>query len=631
MQGAVRSCLRVGELAPGPYHVVLEQVLSSHVAGGSGAAKGAALAVQVTPASGPPGATVTVTGTMAQAPSPPPTYANACWDGCRDGLRYTGVRLRWTSATTFETTVVVPGGPWIEASPPRVSRPHTGSYHIGLQCVGVQSGCGLGGAQGSAVFHLQVPTPPKSSSWCLNGSDCARLAATPSQARPGDVVKITGEAPLVSIIGPDQPFDFQFQVVPGAPHGSEVRFVKPNGGGTLDVDLGDGSLTVIAPPKLASLPSTVPVTESTDGLTPIAAEAGDPSVVAWCDPGHVTVDGPGGRKTVTLAGTGAVLQQLGFGLLGATIPQCVAVAPLADPNGGPPAVAAAFLAAPHHEAPPADDVALETTDGGATWSPVPVPEGAGAGTFGGFTNDKATTEALFAPSPSTSGAEPSRSAVPLVEATSDGGGSWHSTTLGCPGSGPCVRFGAFFWGNCAMNGTTQGLLRSTDAGRQWSRAGWPGSVEACMPATLGAVSPTGELFADSGSRYLVLDSTDAGAHWQVLGIPAIPGHRPSSGFDPDGGGLVLLPDGALLAWSNSGNPVTVSWVLLTSGAHRWCSATASFTRSEPVTGTGTGEFIATAWPVVLGSQLWWQTISGDGNDGDTGVVTHHIELSAIGC
>lgn len=625
MDGAISSCLRVGDLAPGSYHVVLEQIVPKHAALAAPArAAGPPLTLQLTPASGPPGTTVALTGTLAEASSSQPTFASACWDGCRDGLQYSGVALHWRSPTTFTTTIVVPEAPWVETSPLQVLAPRTGTYRIGLESVGAQQGCGLGGGEGSAPFHLEVASSP--ASWCSTQASCASLVATPDHVLPGRVVKVTGDAPLVSVIGSAAPFAFQLEVLSGRGSGLEIRFHTMAKTGAIEVNFGHGALTIRKPPPLRAQPRTVPIAEAADGLTPIAAEAGRPPVVAWCDGSHVTVDGPNGRAVVALSGASAVLEQLGFTLFGSSTPRCVAVAPLADPRGGVPAIAVGFVVAPHGEALPAADVALVSTNGGRPWSPVPAPPGTSLASFGGFRHVGTTTDALFVASSSSAQSAPGASETPLVEATDDGGAHWHSAAFSCPAAEPCVAFRAYPWGNCAMNGTSQVLLRSSDGGRSWRSPRWPGAVQACTSATVAAPSASTELLIDSGSRYLARLSTDAGAHWEVLGVPALPGAPRGSGVDPGDGGVVLLPDGALLAWRSGGDPTRLSWDLLTPGAKRWCSATGAV-------GTSTDSSMpASSWPVVLSDQLWWQTLtSSPGGLASTSVATHHEALSAIRC
>ncbi len=659
MDGSVTGCLRVGDLAPGPHQVTLRQVLlprQAAAAGGSGATTSAAstggapegsggagpsVTVRLQPASGPPGTAVTVVGTVASALSRRPSYTDACWDGCRAGVQYSAVPLTWTSPTAFRATVVVPGGPWMEADPDRVVRPTSGRYRIGVQCLTVVGGCALGAAEGSATFTLEASA--SSAAWCATGPTCARLAASPARVLPGDVVKVTGRAPIVSVIGSDQPFAFELHVAAGAGGGPEVTFTglakaraaqADAKARAAQVDFGHATFTVGTPPPLAGVDTGAAGVLQVDGLAPIATEPGDPSVVGWCGNGHVTVDGPGARRTVPLAAAATTLSRLGYGLMGSQ-PRCAAVTPLAEPAAGPPSVAAAFTVSPDHQAPPVVDVALVTTDGGSSWQPVPVPPGAQRDGFGGFVARGTALDARFAPasgpgsSPPAGGAAPagtaaaggsgSQGTTPLVERTTDGGASWRTVPFACPATGPCVRFGAYRPGNCAMNGTTQPLLHSAGSGL-WAAPGWPASVQACMPATLASLGARTELLVDAGSPYLVLDSTDGGTTWQVLGVPPVPGVARGTAFSPGGaGGLLLLPDGALLAWQDGGNPTAVAWHLLRAGSHAWCDAGGAFP---------TGGYVTDGWPVVLGSQLWWETSQGTAPATTT---VQHLAVSAIRC
>lgn len=101
MSGRIEGCLRVGELSPGTYHVRLDGVLLSQgsitkaAAAGSGQPKVTSLTLA--PRAGAPGTTVTVTGTLAEPLQKPNTHIDLCFDGCRDGLGYSGVQATWTS------------------------------------------------------------------------------------------------------------------------------------------------------------------------------------------------------------------------------------------------------------------------------------------------------------------------------------------------------------------------------------------------------------------------------------------------------------------------------------------------------------------------------------------------------
>jgi hypothetical protein len=300
-----------------------------------------------------------------------------------------------------------------------------------------------------------------------------------------------------------------------------------------------------------------------------------------------------------------------------------------------PAVFAGFLVNPHMQAPPFAQVALFTTDSGATWTLLPIPPGAGTTSFGGFRYRAKEVEALFTPrgsyamSPEAyTGRVPPPVSAPLAEVGSDGGTHWSDLRLSCPSIGPCVSFGPYLPGNCAMNGTSQLLLRSSDAGATWSTPAWPSYVNACAPATLAALSPDDVLLFNSASPYLVQFSTDAGRSWQVLSMPAVPGLPPTAqSFGPggDAAGLTLLPGGALLATGE--RPTSSLWELLLPGAKRWCTV-----RGLPA---GTSRSLPGTSPKVIGSALWWMTapssVSVGGRSHTVAQAARSVEVSALHC
>jgi hypothetical protein len=120
------------------------------------------------------------------------------------------------------------------------------------------------------------------------------------------------------------------------------------------------------------------------GLSPISAQPGNPSSVAWCAPGVIDVASAGTTTSVPTSAAGATLAQMGLEPTGGPALLCAADA-LAGPASDPAAVvAAAFSAAPvKNGGPPFYDVALVTTDHGQTWTTVPVPPGASALSFRG--------------------------------------------------------------------------------------------------------------------------------------------------------------------------------------------------------------------------------------------------------
>jgi len=642
MNGQVVGCLQVGVLDAGPHYVVLDQVLlggekgagvtgtatTVQSPGAGGVTQEPGVALSLSPVSGAPGSRITVTGRVT---SPIPgasadlgggAHANLCWDGC-DGLQYQGVPLQWTSPTTFRARLVVPAAPWIEQETDSVHRLASGTYPIGIQCLEPMSGCALGGSEGSTDFRLQVAKSAVTL-WCRTDSSCAHLAVTPRRARPGEVVRVTGYAPLESVIGSDEPFTFELQVLEGHPRGPEVKFNSPTRElGAVDVSLGHGAVEVAAPPAWRSLPQIDPLAEIDAGLAPISADPAHPSTVAWCGSGSVIVSGASGLVQVPTASAARTLIDMGLASLGtgevpggASQTTCVTALPLGTPSDddlgeSPAVVVAAFVVAPDGEAPPTADVALFTTNDGQTWTPLPAPPGTDPTAFGGFRVQGQDLEALF--SAATTGVE---SPQPLVETSSDGGHTWHTSGLSCPTEGPCVMLGAYASGNCAMSGTSQAVLRSTNSGQRWTQIGWPATVNACAPAELVATSPHTELLVASASPYTLTRSIDNGTTWSDIGLPALPGEDVAAGLGLGPGGIILLPDGALLATGEQGR--STKWELLPPGATSWCS----------VRGVSSAEQRSALYSQVelIGTQIWWLSAPDQ-----SAPVAHHLPAADPSC
>jgi hypothetical protein len=615
MDGAISACLRVDALAPGRYTIVVDQVLDG---AGDPVASVHEPAVQLTlaPAAGAPGTRVTVTGRTRAPVAHRSGNVDFCWDGCADGLSYSGVRVRWTSATSFRARLVVPAAPWLERGPDRVARLASGSYPIGVQCLTPARGCAGGAAEGSAEFALAVATAPV---WCRTGASCASLRLTPAAARPGALAAVSGFAPLQSVIGAGQPFVYQLEILRGRPRGPEVDFGgRPAG----DVTLGRAGLDVRAAPRFEGL-THAPLARLGSGLSPIAADPADPSTVAWCGHDAVELSSGGATTSVSTAGAAAALARIGFETPGGGNPACVGVAPAA---GG---LAVAFdVALRRFSAPPVYDVALETTAGGRTWKPVPVPRGASPESFGGFRYGAGgSVEAVFARSrtPRLHGhaelpvLDPAR---PLAETTTDGGLTWRSGRLPCPAAGPCVTLAPYIPQNCAMVQDVQPLLRSADGGRTWRQPPLPDAVQACGDAQLLATSGRSLLLVNPASQYELVGSGDGGTGWRVLGVPPIPGvprlgfpaeTGAGDGLGPASGGLTVLGGGALLETG-----ATRAWHLLRAGAAQWCAVRSLPSRLmrafqlSPIT--------------VIGDRLWWLS----GND-DNSAEIHDVPAASVSC
>jgi len=536
-------------------------------------------------------------------------------------LQYAGVQLQWTSPTTFRASLVVPAAPWIEQDSDKVHYLVSGTYPIGIQCVESLSGCALGGSEGSTYFRLQVAKSAVTP-WCRTDSSCAYLAVTPRRALPGEMVRVTGYAPLESVIGSDEPFTFELQVLQGRPRGPEVKFNEPTTGvSAVDLSLGHGAVEVAAPPEWNSLPRIAPLGEIDAGLPSISADPANPSTVAWCVSASVIVSGVGGQSRVPTASAAGALVAMGLAPLGTgegpgpSEPNCVTALQLGaesdDLGESPPVVVAVFVVAPDGEAPPTADVALLSTNDGQTWTPLPAPPGTDPTAFGGFRVQGQDLEALFSAATTGVGSPP-----PLVETSHDGGHTWHTAGLACPTRGPCVTLGAYAPGNCAMNGTSQAVLGSTNSGQSWTQIGWPATVNACAPAELVATSPHAEFLVASASPYALTRSIDSGTTWSDIGLPALPGEDVGVGPGLGPGGIILLPAGALLSTGEQGS--STKWELLRPGATSWCS----------VRGVSSAERHSTldAQVELIGAQIWWLSA------GDQSVpVAHHLAAADLSC
>lgn len=579
MDGAVAQCIQVGALAPGAYHATVEQFVGDASFGA--VSPGPPVRVTLSPAAGGPGTVVRVTGRLARPVSHPgdvPFSVGVCWGGCPGGLEYS-TTLQWTSATTFTTSIEVPAAPWIDSAPVRIHRLTGGTYRIGVQCLTGVKGCGLGPAEGTAPFRLHVPA--EAARWCPTATDCGELTATRS-AYPAGTVRVSGHVPLQPVIGSDQAFVNQVGLVRGAPAGPEVTIARINAIATR-VDLGHAPVRVLAAPAFSGLGRLRVVATQLAGEPAVSANPAAPATVAWCTPGAVDVEGPSGIRRVPTAGVTTVLA--GAGLPppeSASAPSCSAVA-LADG-----AVVAGFDVYDQAEG-IVEQAAVVTTDAGATWRLVPVPAGDGVGDFGDLTYRGDAVDAVFAPR--------SDQVTPPVEQTTDGS-TWTAAALACPASGRCATFGALRAGNCAMNGSSQTLLYSTDGGRAFREADLPHGLEPCVHAEL-AATPTRLLLADASSPYLLVASTDRGRTWHVLALPTIPGLGGADDtFDENGSGITVLPDGSLLVTGSRGTTGTTDgWDLLTPGATRWCQV-----RGLPA---GTLSSSESAQVEVIGARLWW--------------------------
>lgn len=623
MNGSVSACLRVDALAAGNYSVELYDIPLKGplvLKGGSALQTKDSgqppVKVSLEPNSGKPGTVVKVIGSLSSPLTRQFQHANLCWDSCSAGLGYQGVSLKWLSRTKFQTHLTVPEAPWFIGNPAKVVPLKSGDYPIGIQCLDATRGCGLGGSQGTAEFHLSVSS--SQASWCKSETDCAIISASPSTAYPGDVIRINGFAPLLSVIGSDSPQLFELKVVKGAAGGPEIleRPLAKVGGDS--ICMGHALLNILASPRFSSLGRFQPKVLANSGLSQIVQDPSNHSRVDWCSAGLIQISGPGGPKTISTATVNSELRKLGYTLFDNNSPNCTSLEVIGS-GTNPQLVAASFVAQPEMQSPQFANVALMTKNDGKSWLPVPVPKGGSMNGFGGFRVDGSSLEALFSPSFKDT-SYPSGSPVPLVEATSNGGASWKEQPLACPASGPCVTFGAYLEGNCAGGvGVHQSVLYSSDHGKTWSTPVWPKSIQACSPAQLVEATSNKVLLVASSSQYIIRTSSNGGKNWRDIAIPSPDGSKGGYGVGPGPGGFQLLSGGALLLSDQISNGY--HWQLLNPGSHEWCplnNVMSQFSMSSIN---------------QIGNKLWWLEAQPVGNTSNYRRQSRikGIALSSIHC
>ncbi len=558
--GRFSGCLRVGALPTGPATVWLE--LDRANTGGTGPGLGPRALLTLSPTSGPPGTRVVIHGTTPDHRSltTDDLPAALCWNGCGSrGLIEQGVPFRWTTPHTFVATLTVPTAPWLgaDAVQPLVSGP----YAIGVQCLLVLRGCGLAGAEGTAVFTLRAPPRGR----CTPGQPCATLSVHPAAAAPASLVRVSGWAPIASVIG--RPFGLQIGLRSGRPPRRPSSAPTISGPGLSQYRLAPTPLRIAAPRSWASLRPIRAAAILAGGMSPIAEQPGASGRVAWCAPGVIRVRG-GGPTRIPVAGVAAALRVAGVPPLAGARGQPIACQAVALDAHDRATVYAAFAVGSE---PPVALAALVTTDAGARWRLVPPPAGSAPTGFGGFRQVGGATGAVFL------GAATGRPGSPPIRSTTsaDGGRRWTAGGPDCPAAGPCVTLGAFVGGDCAMNGEAQAVLRGTPSGagrdRQvlWTEAGWVAAVNPCTSAQLVATRNRGALLIGGGSPYLVLRSTLGGRGWAAVGLPRPPAAGAGLGL-PEGGGLLFLPNGALLDTAGAAPGAPARWALLLPGRRHWC-------------------------------------------------------------
>jgi hypothetical protein len=570
-----------------------------------------------------PGQSVTVTGYDS---SPPPkindTFGNLCWDGCQSGLQES-INVHWTSRTRFRTTLIVPDAAWLETGSGAVSAHPlvSGTYSVGVQCLGATSGCALGPADAQTSVQLKAPPPTR----CQSARRCATLHLSSSSAPAGSAITLSGWAPLQSIIG--RPFapDLSVAVAPKHHHRyANLSYDQVGTSGNFNVVLAPRILHVTANKNWASLGRVSTVSSEFAGPSAIEPEGGD--LVAWCLPSGLVITNGANRRSVPTAGAADALRGTKLTMFSSpkSNPQCAAV--LADPQH-PGTVYAGFGTAQDDSAPPVYVAALYTTDDGATWHTVPIPPHATVESFGGFVSHGDDVVALFAGS--NGGYDDGQVPESIgdrfpVEITANGGATWTASTFGCPSTGPCATLGPFQAGNCAMNGSSQPILVGppnaiAPTGVKWTSPPWPSMLNACFSQQLVATSSRHLVLLDPSSQYSLLRSTSSGERWANIALPLIPGTNYSPDSIPTSNALLLAPDGSLFAAVTNASNRREELFRLYPAAASWCQVRGAFTSaigSDSITLMRVNE-----------TELMWLQSTPDG----TGTSAHVEPLASLLC
>lgn len=341
----------------------------------------------------------------------------------------------------------------------------------------------------------------------------------------------------------------------------------------------------------------------------VAVDPQKPERLAYCASNEIRVTNNSGLtwETIPTSGVKTLSKEIGYPLFGGDTPTkstCHSVT--LDPDH-PSSFFAVFTTAQEGlGAPPVYYMGFFTTDNGDTWQAVPVPESAAIEDFGGFWNlGEGAVEVLFN--------SYEQAENPILFDTKDGGKTWELTTLSCPASGPCMR-----WGPAPANIPGMGsplpqwILSSTDGGSSWAAIEPPVELRAPAPNQLIAFSDS-EIAIVAGSISLaepspvtsaVRISPDTGTHFQQVELPAILSREDNSTYFP---GLQMLPDESFL----SQDPESNTWFWFNPQLPIWCPVNTDVLPLTPQLLQSSGE------------RLWWI------NEEEDKVAS--IALSKIGC
>lgn len=166
----------------------------------------------LSPANGPPGTTITLHGYVPGLAKAPPPYAGVtvCLGSCALGFTEQSLAVRFVGNGRFTTRFTLPKTPVLTARGPLSLV--NGRYRVGFTCLGPdQEGCD-NATLASATFTVAHSAMPK----CTAAHACAGLTLDPAKAAPGELVSVSGFAPLAPMLGAGQPFGYNLVLARGA-------------------------------------------------------------------------------------------------------------------------------------------------------------------------------------------------------------------------------------------------------------------------------------------------------------------------------------------------------------------------------------------------------------------------------
>ncbi|MHB1629695.1 MAG: WD40/YVTN/BNR-like repeat-containing protein, partial [Bacilli bacterium] len=262
--------------------------------------------------------------------------------------------------------------------------------------------------------------------------------------------------------------------------------------------------------------------------------------------GGVWVSGNGGRawRHLSTASLNSALHAVGYAPFMQASLTGLTIAPGYDTH----LFASVPADLPKEGAPPITDLGLYSPNGGRTWQAVPPPKGMARNDFGGFQVEGKAVWAWWQNSAGTI----------TVEATRDGGATWHPVASVSPAAEHALFFGpvpAQDYGQ--MSDESESIVRFTP--HTWA------SVDSVLvnngvTSQLATLSD-GVVLLVGNPQYPIEMTTNGGRTWSYVATPPVPGSTSVS--SPPA--VRLLPNGALLAQ----DPQNGEYYALNRGAKTW--------------------------------------------------------------